>query len=212
MNSKTIDPKSLFGISISAPSGTGKTTIISYVKLKMLDEGCPAGVLVSGTTRKKRPNEIHGKHYFFMTPNEFRNKIDNGEFLEYEEVYKDLYYGTLYSEFDRVIKQERQCPIFDLDVKGGQKLKQLLGENILSILIIPEDMEQLRKQIITRDPNNIPKNIDERLLIADKEIERGQNFADHLIVNKSGKLMDSVSQITGLCKTFVQKRGLYQRI
>ncbi|MFW6327092.1 MAG: guanylate kinase, partial [Bacteroidota bacterium] len=101
-------------IILSAPSGSGKTTILKYLLQKDLN----LEFSVSATSRKKRTGEIHGKDYYFLSPDQFRKKIDNDEFLEYEEVYAGLFYGTLKSEVER-IREKGKHVIFDVDVIGG---------------------------------------------------------------------------------------------
>ncbi len=193
-----------FGICFSAPSGAGKNVIINELRknLPILQ------YLVSATTRKKRGDEVHGVNYYFLDVADFKQKIANNEFIENEEVYKDLFYGTLYSELDTAIKN-KTCPIFDIDVMGAKKLKEKLGENMLSILIAPESVEQLKKQVLGRDSNIDPKILEERLEKAPFEIEFGKTFADHIVVNKYGYMNDAVNQLKEICTNFLQTKNLW---
>ena len=134
-------------IIFSAPSGTGKSTIINWLmqehsELKM-------AFSISCTSRAPRGTERNGVEYFFLTPDEFRSRIEAGEFLEYEEVYTDRYYGTLKSQV------ERQCDagqnvVFDVDVKGGCNIKQHYGDKALSIFIMPPSVDELRRRLESR--------------------------------------------------------------
>ena len=107
-------------IILSAPSGCGKSTIISYL---IKDESLKLGFSISATSRAPRGEELHGKDYFFLTPEEFRNKIDNNEFVEWEEVYPDTYYGTLESEIKRITEAGKNL-VMDIDVKFALNIKK----------------------------------------------------------------------------------------
>src|SRR5512140_2163062 len=116
---------------ITAPSGAGKTTIVRH----LLESGLNLSFSVSATTRPLRGNETDGKDYFFLTVDEFRKRIDNNEFVEWEEVYKDLFYGTLKSELERVWANGQDV-LFDVDVKGGINLKNKFGTDAIAIFIM----------------------------------------------------------------------------
>ena len=193
-----------FGICFSAPSGAGKNVIINELRkdLTILQ------YLVSATTRKKRGDEIHGVNYYFIEVADFKQKVANNEFIEYEEVYKSILYGTLYSEIDTAIKN-KNCPIFEIDVMGAKKLKEKLGENMLSILIIPESVDQLKKQVLGRESNIDPKILQERLEKAPFEIDFGKTFADFVVTNKYGELEKTVSTIKEICTNFLKNKNLW---
>ena len=165
-------------IIFSAPSGTGKSTIINWLmqehsELKM-------AFSISCTSRAPRGTERNGVEYFFLTPDEFRSRIEAGEFLEYEEVYTDRYYGTLKSQV------ERQCDagqnvVFDVDVKGGCNIKQHYGDKALSIFIMPPSVEELRRRLEAR-ATDAPEVIDQRIARAEFEIGFADKF-DKVVVN-----------------------------
>ena len=116
----------------SAPSGSGKSTIINY----LMEQGLNLHFSVSATSRSPRGQEKHGVEYFFLTPDEFRSRIENGDFLEYEEVYKDRYYGTLKEQVDSQLARGENV-VCDVDVLGGQNIKKAYGDRALSLFIQP---------------------------------------------------------------------------
>ena len=126
-------------IIFSAPSGSGKSTIINY----LLTQNLNLAFSISATSRPPRGTEKHGVEYFFLTPEEFRCRIENNEFLEYEEVYKDRYYGTLKEQVEKQL-EKGQNVVFDLDVVGGCNIKKCYGERALSIFVQPPSIEELR--------------------------------------------------------------------
>ncbi len=193
-----------FGICFSAPSGAGKNTIINKLK----EELPVLKYLVSATTRAKRGDEKDGVSYYFLTDSEFKKKIQNNEFIEHEEVYGNRFYGTLYTELESAISK-KTCPTFDIDVKGAKNLKEKLGENMLSILILPESIEQLEKQILARKDNTNQEELEERLGKANFEIEFGKTFADHIVVNKYGYMNDAINQLKEICTNFLQTKNLW---
>jgi len=130
---------------ISAPSGAGKTTIVKH----LLDSGLNLSFSVSATTRALRGNEKDGVDYFFLTVNEFRKRIDNGEFVEWEEVYKDLFYGTLKSELVRIWSLGKHV-LFDVDVVGGITLKNKFKSDSIAIFIMPPSVEELENRLVKR--------------------------------------------------------------
>ncbi|MDR0811714.1 MAG: guanylate kinase [Paludibacter sp.] len=132
-------------IIFSAPSGSGKSTIISHL-LKKFDN---LEFSISATSRQPRGKEKNGVDYYFLSPAEFRKRIENQEFIEYEEVYTDLYYGTLVSEIDR-ISARGNVIIFDVDVKGGLNIKKRFGAQALSVFIAPPSLDVLCKRLIDR--------------------------------------------------------------
>lgn len=132
-------------IIISAPSGAGKTSIVKY----LMNSGLPLDFSVSAASRAKRENEVDGQDYYFISADEFRKKISNDEFLEWEEVYGNQYYGTLKSEIDRIWNNGKVV-LFDVDVKGGVNIKKYFGEKALSIFVKPPTLEELRKRLANR--------------------------------------------------------------
>jgi guanylate kinase len=161
---------------ISAPSGAGKTTIVKH----LLDSGLNLSFSVSATTRPIRGNEIDGKDYFFLTVEEFRKRIENSEFVEWEEVYKDIFYGTLKSELER-IWTNGQFVLFDVDVKGGIFLKDKFGTNSIAIFIMPPSVGELENRLIKRGTDS-PEKIRMRVEKAKNELNLANQF-DIVIVN-----------------------------
>lgn len=163
-------------IIFSAPSGSGKSTIINY----LLKQNIGLAFSVSATSRAPRGTEQHGVEYYFLTPDEFRAKIANDEFLEYEEVYKDRYYGTLKSEVERILDGGHHV-VFDLDVVGGVNVKKYYGDKALSIFIQPPGIEELRKRLHHRKTDS-PEVIESRIAKAEFELSFAPQF-DVVIVN-----------------------------
>lgn len=163
-------------IIFSAPSGSGKSTIINYLLEKDLD----LTFSISATSRMPRGEEKHGVEYYFHTPQEFKEKIKNNEFLEYEEVYTDCFYGTLKSEVQRIL-QEGKNVIFDVDVVGGCNIKAYFGDRALSIFIQPPSIEELEKRLISRATDS-PKVIQRRIEKAKYELSFAPQF-DTIIIN-----------------------------
>lgn len=163
-------------IIISAPSGTGKSTIISYLMKQNLN----LHFSVSATSRSPRGQEKNGVDYFFLSPDEFRTRIKEGDFLEYQEVYQDRYYGTLRSEVDRQLNNGENV-ICDIDVIGAQNIKKLYGDKSLSIFILPPSIEVLRQRLISRGTDTIDV-IEQRIKRAEFELSQA-SFFDATIVN-----------------------------
>lgn len=162
---------------ISGPSGTGKTTIVKH----LLDSGLNLAFSVSATTRGPRANEKHGTDYYFMSPDEFRDKIDKGEFVEWQEVYKDILYGTLKTEMDRI--WSNGCHVlFDVDVKGALNLKKIYGNRAIALFIMPPSIDDLKKRLVSRGSENDDK-IRMRVAKAEEEMNLSNQF-DTIIVNK----------------------------
>jgi len=160
----------------SAPSGAGKTTIVRH----LLDKFPQLVFSVSATSREKRGQEQDGVHYYYFSDEEFRNKIRSNEFVEWEEVYKEHFYGTLKSEIER-IRNKGKNVIFDVDVEGGLKLKKTFGKEALAIFIMPPSVDELQKRLIKRatDENS---NINIRIDKASSEIQHARHF-DMIIIN-----------------------------
>jgi guanylate kinase len=163
-------------IIISAPSGAGKTTIVKH----LLDSGLNLEFSVSATTRSIRSNETNGRDYYFLSLGEFRKRINNNEFVEWEEVYKDHLYGTLKSEIDRILTKGNHV-LFDVDVTGGINLKKIFGKDSISIFIKPPSVEELEKRLIKRGTDN-PKKIRMRIEKAAEEMKLTDQF-DFVVVN-----------------------------
>ena len=163
-------------IIFSAPSGSGKSTIINYLLTQNL------GLAFSGsaTSRAPRGNEQDGVEYFFLTPEEFRRRIENNEFLEYEEVYQDRYYGTLKEQVEKQL-EKGQNVVFDVDVVGGCNIKSFYGERALSVFIQPPSIEELRHRLEGRG-TDAAEVIESRIAKAEYELGFAPRF-DRIIVN-----------------------------
>lgn len=161
----------------SAPSGSGKTTI-----LKQIFEKFPNlfGFSVSATNRPARDGEIDGRDYYFLSDNQMKEKIANGDFLEWEQVYEGRYYGTLKSELDR-IWSEGKVVVFDVDVKGGINIKNILKDEAFAIFIMPPSVEELKKRLEGRNTETA-ESLQQRLARAEMEISKSDNF-DTVILN-----------------------------
>jgi guanylate kinase len=163
-------------IIISAPSGSGKTTIINY----LLQQNLPLQFAISDTSRAPRGNEKEGVDYYFLSPQLFKKKIKNGEFIEYEEVYKNNFYGSLKSEVERIMLSGNHV-IFDVDVAGGCRIKKSYKEKALSIFILPPSIEELHKRLHARATDS-PAMIESRIAKAQNELEVASEF-DIVILN-----------------------------
>ena len=152
-------------IIFSAPSGTGKSTIIGWL-MKEHPE-LRLAFSISCTSRAPRGTEQNGVEYFFLTPEEFRQRIENDEFLEYEEVYQDRFYGTLKAQVERQL-EAGQNVVFDVDVKGGVNIKKYYGDEAMSIFIQPPSIEELRRRLEGRG-TDAPEVIDQRIALADRK-------------------------------------------
>ena len=162
----------------SAPSGSGKSTIVQWLmkehpELKLYFS-------ISCTSRAPRGTEQNGVEYFFLTPEEFKSKIQNDEFLEYEEVYQDRFYGTLNAQVERQL-EAGQNVVFDVDVKGGINIKKFYGQRALSIFIQPPSVDELRRRLVGRGTDT-PEAIENRLAKAEYEMTFAPQF-DHIVVN-----------------------------
>ena len=164
-------------IIFSAPSGSGKSTIINYL---LAQPQLKLAFSISATSRAPRGAEQDGVEYFFLTPDELRRRIEAGEFLEYEEVYKDRFYGTLKSQVEKQL-QEGQNVIFDVDVVGGCNIKQFYGDRALSVFIQPPSIEELRKRLEGRG-TDAPEVIESRLAKASYELTFAPKF-DRVVIN-----------------------------
>ena len=163
---------------VSAPSGSGKSTIVNWLmqehpELKLYFS-------ISCTSRAPRGTEQNGVEYFFLTPEEFKAKIQNDEFLEYEEVYENRFYGTLKQQVENQ-REQGQNVVFDVDVKGGINIKKYYGDEALSLFIQPPSVEELRRRLEGRKTDT-PEAIEERLAKAEYEMTFAPQF-DKIIVN-----------------------------
>lgn len=163
-------------IIFSAPSGSGKSTIINY----LLTQGLNLAFSISATSRPPRGTEQHGVEYYFLSPEEFKQRIANNEFLEFEEVYADRFYGTLKAPIEKQL-EEGYNVVFDVDVVGGCNIKKYYGERALSIFIQPPSVEELRKRLVGRGTDT-PEVIESRIAKAEFELEFADKF-DIVIVN-----------------------------
>lgn len=163
-------------IIISAPSGAGKTTIVKH----LLESGMNLSFSVSATTRQPRGEEKDGVDYFYLSVEEFKKRIANNEFVEWEEVYKDIYYGTLKSEMER-IWAKGQFVLFDVDVKGGIALKKKFGTDSMAIFIMPPSVEELENRLVKR-ATDTPEIIRIRVEKARDEMKYANEF-DNVVVN-----------------------------
>lgn len=164
-------------IIISAPSGAGKTTIIKHL---LKHPEFKFEFSISACSRKKRDGEIDGKDYYFLTSEDFKDRISNNEFIEWEEVYKDHFYGTLKIEIDRIFEKGNNV-LFDVDVKGGVNLKQIFGAKALSIFIMPPSVAELEKRLRLRHTDS-EENIIKRVGKAKDELLFFDKF-DKVVVN-----------------------------
>ncbi|HON18124.1 MAG TPA: guanylate kinase [Salinivirgaceae bacterium] len=181
-------------IIISAPSGTGKTTLIKH-----LMEVLPVFEFsISATSRQPRKGEINGKDYYFLSAEDFRCKIENNEFIEWEEVYPNRFYGTLKSEIERIHRMGKVA-IFDVDVMGGVNLKQKFGEKALSIFIKPPSLEELELRLRIRGTDS-DEEIKTRLERAAYELNFASKF-DTVIVNET--LDKSKPELVAAVKRFL---------
>ena len=162
----------------SAPSGSGKSTIVQWLTKEHPELNLVFSI--SATSRPPRGTEQHGVEYFFLTPEEFKAKIDANEFLEYEEVYTDRYYGTLKSQVEEQLESGKNV-IFDIDIKGGINVKKFFGDRALSLFIQPPSVEELRKRLVGRATDSA-EQIEERLAKAEYETSFAPQF-DQIIVN-----------------------------
>lgn len=163
-------------IIFSAPSGAGKSTIVHYLLSKINN----LEFSISATSRKPRGAEVDGSDYYFLTADEFRLKVDNKEFIEYEEVYSDLYYGTLRSEIDRIAAKGNNI-IFDVDVKGGLNIKKQYNGQALAIFIAPPSVDELVNRLNHRGTDT-PEMIRQRVGKAEYELSFAKDF-DVVVVN-----------------------------
>lgn len=165
-------------IIFSAPSGSGKSTLVQHLMTEYPELRLKFSI--SCTSRAPRGTERNGVEYFFLSPDEFRQKISTGEFLEYEEVYQDKFYGTLKSQVETQAERGENV-VFDVDVKGGCTIKKYYGDRALSVFIQPPSVEELRKRLVGR-ATDAPEVIEQRLAKAEYELTFADKF-DKVIIN-----------------------------
>jgi len=182
---------------ISAPSGAGKTTIVKH----LLESGLKLSFSVSATTRPIRGNETEGEDYFFLTVKEFKKKIKNNEFVEWEEVYKDMFYGTFKSELERIWAQGNHV-LFDVDVNGGISLKNKFGTNSIAIFIMPPSVSELENRLVKRGTDT-PEKIRLRVEKARDELKLANQF-DTIIVNH--QLDKAKEETLKIVASFLEKK------
>ncbi|MDR0414229.1 MAG: guanylate kinase [Prevotellaceae bacterium] len=168
-------------IIFSAPSGSGKTTIVQRLLTQMPE----LEFSISATSRAPRAGEVNGRDYYFMPPDEFDARVKNDEFIEWEEVYPGKRYGTLKSEPERIWSGGRHV-LFDVDVHGGLSLKKIFGHKSLLVFIMPPSVEELRSRLVKRNTDD-PEVIDERVAKATHELSFAAKF-DKTIINDTLEL------------------------
>ncbi len=182
------------------PSGSGKTSIVHY----LLAHYPALHFSVSATTRPRRKNEIHGRDYYFISVSEFKSKILKDEFLEWEEVYPNGFYGTLKSEVNRIAAMGK-IAVFDVDVEGGLNIKKQFGSNLLDVFVMPPNMEELKKRLLARNTET-DESLFARILRAEKELQYATHFT-HVIVNH--RLEDAIHEACKLVDDFLTQKKVF---
>ncbi len=181
-------------IIFSAPSGSGKTTVVNHL-LSVMPE---LGFSVSATTRKPRENEVDGREYYFLDLEDFKQKVANDEFLESEEVYNGIFYGTLNSEVERLWSLGKTV-IFDVDVAGGVRIKKKFGDNALAIFLRPPSIEILMDRLRKRS-TEVEHQLQMRIDKAHTELQF-ENQYDIVLIND--KLEETLEKAEDIVKTFI---------
>ena len=184
-------------IVFSAPSGSGKTTIVRHL---LNQPELNLEFSISATSREKRGAEVHGKDYYYLSLKEFKNKIKNDEFLEWEEVYRDNFYGTLKSEVERIWAKGKHV-IFDIDVSGGLRIKRKFPEQTLAIFVKPPDLNELVRRLKDRGEES-PEKISMRVAKAPAELATAPLF-DEIVVNSN--LDEALKNAYHLVSDFINK-------
>lgn len=184
-------------IIFSAPSGAGKTTIVRHL---LAQQELNLAFSISATSRPPRGEEQNGKDYYFFSNEEFNQKVEEGAFLEWEEVYSGTKYGTLRSEIERLWDEGKNV-IFDIDVVGGLNLKSLYGDRAIAVFVMPPDEQELERRLRGRGTDSEDK-IRQRMAKARKEIGRADRF-DHILLNKD--LSTAKMEAHNLIKIFLGK-------
>lgn len=181
-------------IIFSAPSGAGKTTIV-----RCLMERFPRlEFSISATSRKPRSHESHGRDYYFFTQEAFEKAVSEDSFVEWEEVYAGMYYGTLHSELNRIWNEDKDI-LFDVDVKGGMSLKERFGSRALSVFVMPPSINVLRSRLASRGTES-DEEIAKRVAKAEYEIGFARRF-DYILVNDN--LDEAVNEISWIVSQFL---------
>lgn len=181
---------------ISAPSGAGKTTIVNY----LLEQRLNLEFSISATTRKPRGKEVDGTDYYFITSTDFRAKIENGSFAEWEEVYGNHLYGTLKSEIERIWLKKKHV-LFDVDVEGGISLKNIYGNRAISIFIMPPSVTELENRLFTRGTDDVSK-IRIRISKALQEMKLADQF-DNIVINDD--LNKAKEEVRAIVHSFLEQ-------
>jgi guanylate kinase len=184
-------------IIFSAPSGAGKTTIVHH----LLSKDYKLEFSISACTRARRNGEVHGKDYYYISVEEFKKSIDLDEFVEWEEVYKDNFYGTLKTEVDRIWKKGHHV-IFDVDVDGGLNLKKAFGDRALAVFVMPPSLESLRERLEQRETET-PESIARRMGKAPIELQKSVLF-DKVILNDD--LQNAFAKAEEMVEEFLAKK------
>ena len=184
-------------IIVSAPSGSGKSTIVNWLMQEHPELNLYFSI--SCTSRAPRGTEQNGVEYFFISPEEFKEKIAQGEFLEYEEVYEDRFYGTLKEQVESQ-RMNGENVVFDVDVKGGCSIKQYYGNEALSLFIQPPSIEELKRRLMNRGTDSL-EDIEKRLSKASYELTFAEKF-DKILINDDleiakAKALEIVSEFLG---------------
>jgi guanylate kinase len=178
----------------SAPSGSGKTTIVR----SLLESYSNLEFSISATSRPKRKNEVNGKDYYFLSAQNFKEKIASNEFVEWEEVYENRYYGTLKSELERIWSEGKHV-VFDVDVVGGLNIKKQYTDKALAIFVMPPSIEELEKRLINRSTDS-SEDIKTRIEKAQAELSYSDQF-DVIVIND--KLEEAIEKSGKLIKQFI---------
>lgn len=181
-----------------APSGSGKSTLVQWLMAEHPE--LRLAFSISCTSRPPRGTERDGVEYFFLTPEDFKQKIANGEFLEYEEVYQDRFYGTLKSQVDSQT-QRGENVLFDVDVKGGCNIKEHYGSRAMSVFIQPPSVDELRRRLLSRGTDSA-EAIEERVAKAAYELTFAPRF-DHVVINDN--LEEAKTEVLRLVAQFVKE-------
>ena len=187
----------IFGklIIFTAPSGAGKTTIVHA----LMEKFPQLAFSVSATSRAPRGKEVHGRDYYFLSGDEFRAACEADRFVEWEEVYPGTCYGTLKSELERIWNAGKVI-LFDVDVKGGIRLKSIFGDDALSVFVMPPSIEALRERLVGRG-TDAPETIERRVAKAEYEISFADRF-DYILVNDN--LDTAIAEIESLVNDFLK--------
>jgi guanylate kinase len=171
------------------PSGSGKTTIVHH----LLEYNPRLSFSISATTRPKRAKEKEGVDYYFISVDEFKNRIAHNEFVEWEEVYKDRFYGTLHSEIERIWK-ENKIVVFDVDVEGGLKIKKIYGDVVLAVFVMPPNIDELHKRLTTRN-SETPESFRARTEKSEHELSYAGRFDFVLVNDRLDKALKDAQEI-----------------